>query len=95
LVNKHDTAGTGEAGARKLDEEAFAVRRRVLGSHHSYTFVSAWNLTNTLKVPGDREEVQAVLQRDLLWLLRCDRAKLSGDRRKIRVPFLTQPSNRG
>ena len=41
------------AGARKLQEETLAVRRRVLGAEHPNTLTSMNNLADTLNAQGD------------------------------------------
>ncbi|MEO5376095.1 MAG: tetratricopeptide repeat protein, partial [Alphaproteobacteria bacterium] len=73
----HNLAGTlrsqGDlAGARALQEQALAVRRRVLGVEHPDTLTSMSNLAETLRSQGDlagaralEEQVLAVRRRVL------------------------------
>lgn len=70
-------------GARKLHEEVFEVRRRLLGAEHPATAISAWNLFRTLGQMGDHAAAQSILARDLLWLLDRDPATLGADQREI------------
>jgi len=70
--------------ARKIQKEVLAVRRQVLGLEHPGTSVSAWNLFWTLQDLGERDVARAILERDLLWLLRRDPASLGAEQRNIR-----------
>lgn len=71
------------AEARKLQEEALDILRRVLGPEHPYTTTSAWNLFLTLQNLDELAAAAAVLERDLLWLLDRDPATLGSDQRTI------------
>jgi tetratricopeptide (TPR) repeat protein len=71
-------------GSFKLFEEALEVRRRVLGPEHPDTSVSAWWLCSALRDRGRHEAARAILQRDLLWLLDRDPAKLGASQQRAR-----------
>jgi hypothetical protein len=72
------------AGVRQHEEQVLEARRRLLGEEHPATSISAWWLCVTLHGLGDQEKAQAVLKRDLLWLLDRDPATLGADQRKAR-----------
>jgi hypothetical protein len=62
--------------ARKLQEEAHDVSRRILGQDHPATSRCAWNLLTSLHAANETATVQAVIARDLAWLLDRDPATL-------------------
>jgi len=89
LTSMNDLAATlyqqtDLAGARRLWEETLAIQRRVLGPEHPYTSVSAWWLYLTLHDLGEQAAAQAVVERDLRWLLGRDPDVLGADQRQIR-----------
>ena len=78
-------------GARKLQEETLAVRRRVLGAEHPDTSISAWNLFRSLIGLGDTKAARAVFKQDLMWLMDRDPETLGADQRKIREMLAQLP----
>jgi hypothetical protein len=76
------------AGARMLQEEALATLRGMLGAEHPAISCSAWHLYLTIERQGDHAAAQAVLSRDLQWLLDRDPGTLSTDQRRIQTYIL-------
>lgn len=70
--------------ARKLEEQTLDISRRVLGPEHPDTSTFAWNLFRTLQDSSEYAAGQAVLKRNLFWLLDRDPATLGTDQRAIR-----------
>ena len=72
------------AGGRKIHEQVLEITRRILGEEHPDTSLSAWNLLVTLSELGDNTRAVDILNKDLLWLLKCDPASLGANQQQIR-----------
>ena len=84
------------AGARKLEEQVLEKMTSLLGPDHPSTTTSAWNLFLTLHRTKAHKEAQALLETELLWLLKKDLVLHDGQQRQIREmlkDLLSEPDN--